>query len=146
MSVECFLDTNVFIYLFDDTDPRKQGVAEGLIERHLEGDSACISHQVVQETLNVMNRKLGASAEQCRSMLDRVLVPLWRVYPTPELYRLGLDLQTRYACSFYDSLILAAALQAGCRTLFTEDLQHGQDIEGLRIENPFLTETPTPAS
>ncbi len=140
MNVECFLDTNVFVYLFDDMDTRKQEISSALIEQHLRDDSACISHQVVQETLNVMGRKLGASQEQCHAMLDRVLVPLWRIHPTHKLYRQGLELQTRYRYSFYDSLILAAALHSGCRVLYSEDLQHGQRIEGLQIINPFLAE------
>jgi predicted nucleic acid-binding protein len=54
------------------------------------------------------------------------------------LYQRALDLQTRYRYAFYDSLIVAAALTAGCSRLYTEDMQHGQQIEGLRIENPFL--------
>lgn len=52
-------------------------------------------------------------------------------------YARALALQDRHRFSFYDSLIVAAALEAGCRRLLTEDLQHGQRIEGLRIENPF---------
>ena len=55
------------------------------------------------------------------------------------LYHRGLDLQIRYRFSFYDSLIVAAALEAGCKTLYSEDLQHAQEIEGLTIANPFRT-------
>ena len=57
--------------------------------------------------------------------------------PTPALYRRGLDVQERWKFGFYDSLIVAAALEAGCKRLLSEDMQHGQRIEGLRIENPF---------
>ena len=57
--------------------------------------------------------------------------------PTPALYRRCLDVQERWKYGFYDSLIVAAALEAGCKRLLSEDLQHGQRIEGLRIENPF---------
>ena len=64
--------------------------------------------------------------------------PLWSVMPSTRLYRHALDVRERYRFSFYDSLIVAAALEAGCTRLLSEDLQDGQVIEGLRIENPFL--------
>ncbi|MBA3636750.1 MAG: PIN domain-containing protein, partial [Rubrobacteraceae bacterium] len=66
-----------------------------------------------------------------------VLGPLWTVSPSLALYRRTLDLQARYRYSFYDSLIIAAALDAGCTRLYSEDLQDGQRIEGLTVENPF---------
>ena len=68
------------------------------------------------------------------------MIPIWRINqiePTPELYRSGLQVQARYGFSFYDSLIVAAALEAGCATLYSEDMQHGQQIQGLTIRNPF---------
>ena len=137
MSVDNFIDTNIFIYLFDETSDEKQGIAEELIRQALENGSGGISYQVVQETINILSRKLKASSEQTRWMLDNVLEPLWRVNLTRMLVRRALELQSRYRFSFYDSLIVAAALDAGCKTLYTEDLQHGQQVEGLTIVNPF---------
>ena len=138
MSVDSFIDSNVFIYLFDKTNNNKRQCAEKLIQQALERGTACVSYQVVQETINVITRKLNATADDARQLLDRVLIPLWRVNPTQMLYRRGLDLQARYQFSFYDSLIVAAALEAGCKTLLSEDLQHGQRIEQLTINNPFM--------
>ena len=137
MSVENFLDTNIFVYLFDETDADKRARAEQLVQQALENETGCISYQVVQETMNIITRKLKATPEKARQMLDYALIPLWRVNPTRTLYQRGLDLQTRYKFSFYDSLIVAAALDAGCKTLYSEDLQHGQHIEGIVITNPF---------
>ena len=139
MSVDSFIDTNVFIYLFDETSVEKSRIAEELIQQALENGSGCISYQVVQETLNIVTRKLKASPEEARRLLDNVLEPLWRVNPSRVLFRRGLELQSRYKFGFYDSLIIAAALDAGCRTLYTEDLQHGQQVEGVTIINPFQT-------
>ena len=135
-----FIDTNIFIYLFDETDERKRNIAEQLIQSALETRSACISHQVVQETLNVVTRKLPfpMSTENAQRFLEQILTPLWRIMPSPALYRRGLELQSRYGVSFYDALIIAAALESGCTRLYTEDLQHGQQVEGLLIENPFI--------
>ena len=106
---------------------------------HHEG-AAIVSFQVVQETLNVLTRKLkpAMSREDAQRALQNVLAPLWRVQPSPALYARALDLQERYKFSFYDSLIVAAALEANCTRLLSEDLQHGQRIEGLTIKNPFL--------
>jgi predicted nucleic acid-binding protein len=115
-----FIDTNVFIYLFDETDERKRKIAEQLIRSALETRSARISHQVVQETLNVVTRKLPfpMSAENAQLFLEQILAPLWRVMPSLALYRHGLDLQSQYGFSFYDSLIVAAALESGCTRLY----------------------------
>lgn len=137
MSVD-FIDSNVFVYLFDRTDAHKRGTAERLIQRALEADTSAISHQVVQETLNVVTRKLrpAIGPDDARQLLHRVLVPLWRVLPSTVLYERGLDLQARHRISFYDALIIAAALETGCTRLYSEDLQHGQRIEGLTID-PF---------
>lgn len=139
MSVESFFDTNILVYLFDEVDDDKRERAERLIEQALESESGCISYQVVQEAINVITRKLDATPEKARQLLSHVLTPLWRVNPTPTLYERGLDLQTRYGFNFYDCLIVAAALEAGCKTLYSEDLQHGQQIDGLTITNPFRT-------
>lgn len=136
MSVDDFLDTNIFIYLFDKTAPRKRHVADGLVHRALADGSGCISYQVVQETMNVLG-KLGATPDQMRQLMDDVLFPLWRVNPNRTLYRRALNVRARYGFSMYDSLILAAALDAGCRTLYSEDLQHGQRIEGMTVVDPF---------
>ena len=139
MNAENFLDTNIFVYLFDETDDYKRERAERLVQQVLENETGCISYQVVQETLNVVIQKLNATPERARQILDHALIPLWRVNPTRTLYQRGLELQTRYSFSFYDSLIVAAALDAGCKTLYSEDLQHGLQIEGVTITNPFRT-------
>lgn len=140
MSGVDFLDSNVLIYLFDRTDARRCGIAQRLFEHAVETDSAVISFQVVQETLHVITRRIkpALNAEEANTALTKVLAPLWRVMPSRPLYARALALQERYRFSFYDSLIVAAALEAGCKRLLTEDLQHGQRIETLSIENPFL--------
>jgi predicted nucleic acid-binding protein len=86
-----------------------------------------------------MTRKLQKTVtpDDARLFLDEVLVPLWRVMPSQSLYQRALDIHDRYQFRFYDSLIVAAALAGGCTRLFSEDLQHGQRIEGLAIQNPF---------
>ena len=137
MSAEHFLDTNVLVYLFDETDAARQQRAETLVSESLASGTGCISFQVVQETLNVLIRRLGFMSEDARRVLEDVLLPLWQVNPTASLYQTSISLRSRYGFSFYDSLIVAAALEDGCSRLYSEDLQHGQKIEQLTIWNPF---------
>ncbi len=134
-----FLDSNVILYAFLPGDARKQDIAQTLLSEALAQANTSISFQVVQETLNVLVTKGSAPmpAHRAAEFMREKLLPLWDVMPTLRLYERGLELQQRYGYSFYDSLIVAAALEAGCSRLLTEDLQHGQRIESLVIEDPF---------
>lgn len=140
MPAENFVDSNILIYTLDRFAPDKRRRARELVYGLLQSRTGCISYQVVQESLNALTGRLGEPAATVAVFLEEVLIPLWRIGridPTPELYRSGLRIQARYGFSFYDSLIVAAALGAGCTTLYSEDMQDGQRIEGLTIRNPF---------
>ena len=138
MSVECFIDTNVFVYQLEGRDTRKAGIARNLIRQGIESGDACISFQVVQECLNTALRKalVPLSGHEMRRYLDSVLAPLLRVQPSLRLYHASLNIQSRYGFAYYDALIVAAALDAGC-ALYSEDLQDRQRIEGLTVVDPF---------
>ena len=140
MSVENFIDTNVFIYHLEQLDARKAAIADRLIEHGLASGTSCISFQVVQECINASIRKaqVPLTEHEMRRYLEHVLAPLFKVYPSLALYNSALDIRLRYQLSFYDSLIVASALEAGCGRLYTEDMQHGQRIHSLTIQNPFL--------
>ena len=136
-----FLDTNIFVYAFLASEPRKRAKAIELIESALASSNGCISYQVVQEFANVARKKFATrlSSSDCKAFIDAAMQPLNRVSSSPELINSALDLQDELKYSFYDCLMIAAALQAGAGTLHTEDLQHWQLIRGvLRISNPFL--------
>jgi predicted nucleic acid-binding protein len=139
-SDKLFLDTNVFVYQLDSGDKRKQKRAEALVRDAVVGGQACISYQVVQECANVLLRKAAVPLPQeaFRLYLDEVLMPLVQVAPSAALIHRALDLQQRWRYGFYDALVVASALSAGCTQLLTEDLQHGQKIEGLTVVNPFV--------
>ncbi len=139
MNAEAFIDTNVFIYRLERLDERKAAIAEEIIREGIEKGNACISFQVVSETLNTVLRKaeIPLDSDSAREYLESVLAPLYRVPATIDLYHRAIDVQARYGYGFYDSLIVAAALSEGCSRLYTEDLQDGQRIEGLTIVNPF---------
>ncbi len=139
MNAEFFIDTNVFIYHLDTTDRRKHKTAEKIVREALATGNACISSQVVQECLNVALRKAAVALplEAARSYLDAVLAPLMQVTASEALFHRALDVQARWRFSFYDSLIVAGAMAGGCRTLLSEDLQHGQSLGSLTIVDPF---------
>jgi len=130
-----FLDSNIFIYMFDEVDQRKRHIAEELVNLQIGRATGTISFQVVQETLNVVNR--DTESEEAVRFLQLFMLPLWKIMPSQALYEKGLELQHRYRYSFYDSLIITAALEAECETLYSEDFQDGQKINGLTIRDPF---------
>jgi predicted nucleic acid-binding protein len=135
-----FVDTNIFAYAFDQRDPVKRRVAIALIVDMLRASKGVISYQVIQEFLNVAIRASvpGLTLEEGRRYLHDVVVKFEIVAPTLALFETGLHLQSRYKLPWYDCLVIAAAFEAHCETIYTEDWQHGQVIEGITITNPFV--------
>jgi predicted nucleic acid-binding protein len=139
MSAEYFLDTNILAYCFDRTAVEKRTQALKLVRHALSDGKGIISSQVVQEFLNIALRRFAQpfSPTEAKEYLDLVLMPLCAVYPSTRLYEHAIEIMERWRFSFYDSLIVAAAIEGGCKRLITEDLQDGQTIETVVIENPF---------
>jgi predicted nucleic acid-binding protein len=139
MSADFFLDTNILCYAFDPGSENKKVKSLELIERGLSGEGT-ISWQVLQEFCHLSLKKFVKP--MTRPFLSvyqtTVLFPLCRVWPDEELYRDALQVQGDTGYSWYDCLIVSSALRAGCRTLYTEDLQHGRKYRGLFIVNPFI--------
>ena len=140
MSAKFFLDTNILVYTFDEENPGKRDRARALVAEALAESSGAISYQVIQEFLNAALRKFSKplTAGDAERYLTVVLEPLCAVFAGVELYHQAIDISERWKYSFYDSLVIASALQAGCTVLYSEDLQHGQKIGDLRILNPFV--------
>ena len=139
MSVEFFLDTNILVYSFDLKAKKKRSIALGLVSEALHGKGA-ISYQVIQEFLNVATRKFTTPLNpgEATEYLQKVLKPLSQLQPSILLFSTALSIQAMHGFSFYDSLIIAAAVHLSCQRLFSEDLPHGQVVRGVRIENPFI--------
>ena len=141
MSGRFFLDTNIFGYAFDATAPGKAKKARALIRQALDTGQGLISYQVVQEFVNValcrFERPL--SVAECEQYFLTVLKPLLAIHSSPALYLEALRISGRYRFGWYDSLILAAALEGKCVVLFSGHLPSGQEIESVRIQNPFTT-------
>jgi predicted nucleic acid-binding protein len=135
-----FLDTNVLVYTFDSSAPRKQKIARELVARALKDRDGIISYQVTQEFLNVALRKFTPpmSSLEAQSYLRRVLTPLCEIFPDAPLYSDAISISSKAGWTFYDSIIVASAAVGKCRFLFSEDLQSGRIIQGVEIQNPFL--------
>jgi predicted nucleic acid-binding protein len=140
MSDKAFLDTNIFVYANDRTEPRKQSIALRLVREATIHGGGAVSYQVIQEFFNVVLTKTSQkmSYEEARQFLATVFLPLLSVPSSVGLVSDAMRIHERYRLSWYDSLIVAAAQQAGCDRLYSEDLQHGQQFGGVRVENPFL--------
>jgi predicted nucleic acid-binding protein len=133
---EAFIDSNVALYLLS-ADAAKADRAEAVIAA-----GASISVQVLNEVTSVARRKLGMSWSE----IDEVLAGLRAVCPveplTAQTHDAGRRLAERYGLSVYDAMIAAAALLAGCKRLYSEDMQHGLLIDRqLRVCNPFIAPT-----
>jgi predicted nucleic acid-binding protein len=133
MPAKNFFDTNILIYAVAKNDPRASK-AEGLLE-----SGGLISVQSLNEFVSVARRKLGMTWKATRELLDLICV----LCPDPvpislDMHKMALRVGEKYGYSIYDALIIAAALEAGCGTLHSEDLQDGQVInQQLTIRNPF---------
>ena len=140
MSDRFFLDTNIFVYAFDAATPAKSRRADNLIREALTAHTGLVSYQVVQEFFNVALKRFTPPMSQVEAeqYLGAVFRPLLGVHSSQALYIEALQLQATSILAWYDSLIVAAALQAKCSVLYTEDMRHGQRFGGLKIVNPFL--------
>lgn len=139
MSARYFLDTNIFAYAAHPAPSPKTKVALRLIETGLDSGNGIVSYQVVQEFFSLAFRKFPKpmSVFEADEFLNTVFRPLLAVHSSPALYVSALQVYGRYHFSWYDSLIVAAAQQAHCSILYTEDMQHDLVLEGMRIQNPF---------
>ena len=140
MNGKAFLDTNIIVYAFDQTSPKKAKIVQELIAAGVAEKQLVISYQVVQEFTNVALRGFRVSIHtlDLESFLMKALFPMTVVPWTPSLTIQALRLQATHQLSWYDSLIVGAALQSGCKLLYSEDLQHGQRFGALTVENPFV--------
>lgn len=135
MPAKQFFDTNVLIYAFASNDPRSAR-AESLI-----AEGGVIGVQVLNEFTNVTRRKLRWQWEQIEASLAVVEELFGPVAPlTKAIHTRAVTLAREHELSVYDALIVAAAKDAGCEVLFSEDLQHGQKFGTLTVENPFRRE------
>jgi predicted nucleic acid-binding protein len=139
MSGKVFLDTNIFIYAHDRNEPRKQAIATDLVRDSLVESTGIISYQVVHEFFNVVLTKVPHKLphSDAKLYLDTVFRRFIIVPSSLAVVSEAIRMQERFRLSWYDSLIVAAAQHAGCSTLYSEDLQHGQQFGAVTVKDPF---------
>jgi predicted nucleic acid-binding protein len=132
MPAEAFFDTTVLIYALTKNDPRA-AIAEELLS-----GGGTVSVQVLNEFVAVARRKLDLGWDQIEQALGAIRVLCRPPVPiTASTHEAAVQIARRYGFQIYDSLIVAAALDAGCTTLYSEDLQNGQKLDTLTVRNPF---------
>ncbi len=139
MSGRFFLDTNVFVYTFDAQAPTKAKKAAALIRRAADTGDGIVSYQIVQEFFNVALRRFSQpmTSAEAEQYLVTVFRPLLAIHSSPAIYIEALRISSKHRLAWYDSLVVAGAIEGHCKLLYSEDFQDGREIEGLRIENPF---------
>ena len=135
MPDKVFIDTNIFIYYQRTDDEKKQAIAKKL----LENNNCVASTQVISEISNVLTKKYPTPEKDIELFLQDITEFCEIITASAYLIFKALKLHFKYKFSYYDSLIIAAALECNCSILYAEDMQHGQVIENtLKIVNPFV--------
>lgn len=137
MSARSFLDSNVLVYSDDHDEPTKQAKALDILEETRLSSTGVLSTQVLQEYFVSATRKLGVPAPVAREKVE-VLSRFEVVVTDVDDVLAAIDLHRLHELSFWDSLIVRAALASGCTLLFSEDMQHGRRFGSLQVVNPFL--------
>ncbi len=136
MTERVFFDTNVIGYADDADSGPKRRRAEGLLRSHISARTAVVSTQVLQEYFVIATKKLGVDRQVARRKVE-LLAQLDVVVVRPEIILAAIDLQVARSLSFWDALVVRSAAAAGCARLLSEDMNDGEVIDGVRIENPF---------
>jgi len=139
MSARFFLDTNIFVYSFDANSPKKAAQARKLIRSAIETRGGIVSYLVVQEFFNVALRRFARpmSTVDAEQYLATTFRPLLSVHSSQGLYAEALRITARFRLSWFDSLIVASAIEGQCDVLYSEDFQDGQQFGSVTISNPF---------
>lgn len=136
MPVRSFFDTNVLVYADDKAVPTKQRRALDLVTEHRRTRTGVVSLQVLQEYFVTVTRKLSVDASIARRKVE-LLSEFQVAAPDVADILAAIDLHRLHNLSFWDALVIRSAKQSGCTVLFSEDMQHARDIDGLKIVNPF---------
>lgn len=139
MSGSVFVDTNVLVYARDASESGKQPRAAEWMQRLWQERTGRMSMQVLQEYYVVVTQKLDPGLPRTAAHADIRLLQAWQPISTDvALLEAGWDFQQRHQLSFWDAMIVAAAVRVGAAFLLTENLQDGQEFSGTRVLNPFL--------
>ena len=135
MKDKVFIDTNIWLYAFMEQDLGKSKIAREFIDKNIE--YICLSTQVLNEICINLLRKAGYSENDIKTLINN-FYQVYEIYPIEvEDCIKASDIREKFNISYWDSLIVASALNNQCTILLSEDMQHNQKIESLKIINPF---------
>ena len=138
MTAPVFVDTNILVYARDAGETAKQPRAAEILRRLWETRAGRVSSQVLQEYYVTVTRKLRPGLPRADARADVTAFQAWQPHaPGPATFRRAWEVEDRFGFSWWDSLVVASAMESGARLLLTEDLQHGLVIDHLRVANPF---------
>lgn len=132
-----FFDSNILVYYADENDARKQKIAVTLIKDAIASGNGMISTQCLQEFYNVITTKLRCDKDKAKELVKMFADNLPVATISVPLILSAVDISIKSQFSFWDSLILSAASDTGCATVYSEDLNDQQIIAGAKIQNPF---------
>jgi predicted nucleic acid-binding protein len=139
MTGTVLIDTNIFVYAYTSNEKQKHAIIVNLLQNQLAGKEVFVSVQVLNEFYAVMTGKYGFSHQKISEYIFAIIDTTTVAPITLETVEFALGLKHTYGYSWWDSLLLAAALESNCEVFYTEDMQHGQIIENrLSILNPFM--------
>jgi predicted nucleic acid-binding protein len=138
MSALEFLDTNVLVYAYDPSDPRKQQIAQGLVRRAVAGEITASSQVLGEFAATLLHKTTPPGKPEDLMVLLDTLGPINLVPIDGDVVLRAVQARAQYGVHFYDGMILAAAERGGCQKIWSEDLNAGQQYFGCLVENPFV--------
>lgn len=138
MNDKCFIDSNLLVYAFDQNDDIKRKIVCDFLEQLKKNDIPIISTQSLGEFFNVTTKKFKLPKQTAMNICEQFsnMFPVYEISKENVLHAMSISKKTQF--SYWDSLVLAVAIDAGCSTVYSEDLSNGQIIEGLTVVNPFV--------
>ncbi len=137
MTAPEFLDTNVLVYAYDTSEPRKQQLAQGLVRRAFAGEIVASSQVLVEFAATLLHKITPAAKPEDLTVLLDTLGPIRLIAVDGDVVRRAVQARAQYGLHFYDGMIVASAERGGCQKIWSEDFNAGQTYFGIPVENPF---------
>ncbi len=137
MTAPEFLDTNVLVYAYDTSEPRKQQLAQGLVRRAFAGEIVASSQVLAEFAATLLHKITPAAKPEDLTVLLDTLGPIRLIAVDGDVVRRAVQARAQYGLHFYDGMIVASAERGGCQKIWSEDFNAGQTYFGIPVENPF---------
>jgi predicted nucleic acid-binding protein len=139
MNDKCFVDTNILVYAYNADEKEKHARASALIKELWDQKTGVLSLQVLQEFYVTVTQKIEKpiGSDETKKIVEDYIAAWEIVEPTTRTLLVAIEARDKYQLHFWDAMIFAAAREARAKVVYTEDFQHGREIESIRFMNPF---------